>query len=202
MRECGTDERRARILRRKARCCQIRERTLPRLFHRGIASDHGNRRKVSHALHGRPFAEKDLAAPDGAVLPIACAVKDEGKGLLLQMMLRHDRERMGVMMLDGIKGKAPLSSCFFSQKAGQVGRMQIGNDRLRRKPQELFPVLLRFQKKRLRAFIQDVAWHLGGIQRAAAREGKARRHVRPGRKDHAGWRVSHHRFREKSARPS
>ena len=118
------------------------------------------------------------------------------------MMLRHDRERMGVMMLDGIKGKPPPSSCFFSQKAGQVGRMQIRNDRLRRKPQELFPVLLRFQKKRLRAFIQDVAWHLGGIQRAAAREGKARRHVRPCRKNHAGWRISHHRFREKSARPS
>lgn len=80
--------------------------------------------------------------------------------------------------------------------------MPVGNDRLRRKPQELFPVLLRFQKKRLRAFIQDVAWHLGGIQRAAAREGKARCHVRPCRKDHAGWHVSHHRFREKSARPS
>ena len=109
---------------------------------------------------------------------------------------------MGVMMLDGIKGKSPLSGCFFSQKAGQVGRMQIGDDRLRRKPQELFPVLLRFQKKRLRTFIQDVAWHLGGIQRAAARQSKTRRHVRPCRKDHAGWRVSHHRFREKSARPS
>ena len=69
---------------------------------------------MSHALHGRPFAEKDLAAPDGAVLPIACTVKDEGKGLSLQMMFRHDRERMGVMMLDGIKGKTSLSGCFFS----------------------------------------------------------------------------------------
>ena len=118
------------------------------------------------------------------------------------MVLRHDRERMGVMMLDGIKGKSPLSDYIFSHHAGQVGRVPVGNDRLRRKPQQLFPVLLRFPEDLLRPFISDVAGHLGRIQRAAARQGKARRHVRTCRKDHARGRVSHHRFREKAARPS
>ena len=79
MRERSADERRARILRRKVCRGQIRECALPRLFHRGIASDHGNRCKVPHALHGRPLAEKDLSAPDAAVLAIASTVKDESE---------------------------------------------------------------------------------------------------------------------------
>ena len=71
----------------------------------------------------RTLADKGLAAPNGAVLPVARAVK--GKAYtFLQGMLCHNRGNMGVVVLDG-KGCVGIN--IQGKPAAEIGRVQVAN---------------------------------------------------------------------------
>ena len=141
------------------------------MFHGIVAGKEREAFEVAHSFHLGAFAEKDFSTPEGAVISIACAVKDESQGRAFEMVFCHDGKGVGMMVLDFREGDGSLLCHLFGEIFRDIARMKVAEDFLRSDSQHVFPVFFQVKQRFFRTFFREFAGHFAEVYIAPA--GKA-----------------------------
>ena len=91
-------------------------------------SGHGHVGEVRETLEGLAVRQQHLAAPDGPILTVACAVEGDAADGISQPMLGHNRHDVGMMVLHLGHGKSLVMGPFACEILGvQVACHRCGN---------------------------------------------------------------------------
>ena len=81
-------------------------------------SGHGHVGEVRETLEGLAVRQQHLAAPDGPILTVACAVEGDAADGISQPMLGHNRHDVGMMVLHLGHGKSLVMGPFACEILG------------------------------------------------------------------------------------
>ena len=125
----------------------------------------------------RAFTKQKLSAPDRSVGAQPGAIKTHRQHFFFQMMLRHHRQSVGVMVLHLIKRQSVLFRKLFAPLGGRISRMQIRHHCLRFYIEKMNPVMHRVSKKLLCLFQRYIPRNFSGKELSPCCQAKARFHL-------------------------